>query len=150
MGPTDGANGCSRQSCVAMHADMVQSAVLCLVFGDAAEAHMQLRVGTLVALRAPLWDNHGEGSLKVIDKGMVLAIGDASDFGHCAGTKRDGTKCSMIVNTAVCRMCDWHLKQTATKVRCLCSLSPTDRTVTITPALVVSLTMLSNSSTRTE
>lgn len=78
---------------------------------------MQLRVGTVIALRAPMWDNHGEGSLKVVEKGMAFEVGVAADFGTCAGVKRDGARCSMVVNTAVCRMCDWHLKQAASKVR---------------------------------
>ena len=101
-------------------ADLKQCTVTCMVFGDAATALSQLTPGTLVAILSPQHDGKGEGSLKIISPSMVAAIGQASDFGYCQGTTRDGKACSMIVNLAICRMCDWHLKQISTKVRSLC------------------------------
>lgn len=96
--------------------DLKQSALVCMVFGEAATALCQLIPGTLVAVLAPGFDGKGEGCLKVTRPGQVRAVGIAAEFGYCGGTTRDGKGCSMVVNTSVCRMCDWHLNQISTKV----------------------------------
>ena len=95
-----------------MHADLLQAAVKCFVFGAAATALSQLRPGSLIALvNARYDDGGGGGAVKIVDAQSVVHVGMSVDMGWCKGTRKDGQPCGHVVNKRQGAFCDVHLSQ---------------------------------------
>ena len=52
----------------------------------------------------------GEVSLSVDHPEKLLELGESTDLGRCEQTKKDGARCTNIVNRTSCNFCVHHLK----------------------------------------
>ncbi|KAJ8981700.1 hypothetical protein NQ317_003421 [Molorchus minor] len=52
-----------------------------------------------------------EACLSVDNAQKVMICGQAKDFGTCKSIKKDGEKCTAIVNLSRCEFCIYHIKQ---------------------------------------
>ena len=92
------------------------SSVTLLVFSPAVDAVRDAKPGSLFVVFAPTvmpprreGESYSKLSLSVSSAGNLVHIGTTEDLGTCAGTKKDGGKCSMIVNKRVCPFCQFHV-----------------------------------------
>nr|XP_023026575.1 protein MCM10 homolog [Leptinotarsa decemlineata] len=84
-----------------------------------SSAHSQLwktSVGTVVGLLNPnvLDKRDGskdEASLSIDNPQKVMIMGQSKDFGTCKSIKKNGEKCTAIVNKNRCEFCVFHIKQ---------------------------------------
>ncbi|XP_066254517.1 protein MCM10 homolog [Euwallacea similis] len=82
-------------------------------------AHSDLwktHVGSVVGVLNPSQLERREGSkdiaaLSIDTAQRVMIFGDSKDFGICKSTKKNGEKCTAVVNLSRCEFCIYHIKQ---------------------------------------
>eukprot|EP00762_Andalucia_godoyi_P002419 ANDGO_02784.mRNA.1 Protein MCM10 homolog len=108
--------------------DLSQNQISVYIFDSAIAELKNEDLGSVVAILNPQFLNNqnsgharvGSGvGLSINKKGQVLCVGKAADFGICEGTRKDGSRCSCVVNRAVSSFCSVHvaaeLKKTTSK-----------------------------------
>lgn len=68
-------------------------------------------VGSLIDITTPsIMQDSENGTIKfsVNNGSQIRFIGTAKDFGYCQSTRKDGKKCTMVVNTWECSFCIHH------------------------------------------
>ncbi|XP_066151553.1 protein MCM10 homolog [Euwallacea fornicatus] len=86
------------------------------LFGGAHSDLWKTLVGSVVGVLNPSQMERREGSkdiaaLSVDTAQRVMILGDSKDFGTCKSTKKNGEKCTAIVNLSRCEFCIYHIKQ---------------------------------------
>ena len=98
------------------------------LFGDAYQAHWRLHAGSIVLLQnakaradASKAGNsaHSSGgpSFSIAQPDQLCVVGRARDYGICAGTRKDGSACTMPVNVSRCAYCKYHASMGLKKLR---------------------------------
>ncbi|CAG9863507.1 unnamed protein product [Phyllotreta striolata] len=85
------------------------------LFSGANEQLWKTSVGTVVGILNPdVLENKSKydvASLSVNNAQKVMIFGQSKDFGTCKSTKKNGEKCTAIVNKSKCEYCIYHIKQ---------------------------------------
>nr|CAH7755992.1 unnamed protein product [Callosobruchus chinensis] len=97
-----------------LHGDI--KTVSLFLFSGAHTNLWKTSVGTVVGILNPnILDKRDgtkdEASLSVDNAQKVMIFGQSKDFGICKSTKKNGEKCTAIVNTNRCEFCVYHIKQ---------------------------------------
>ncbi|KAG5886024.1 hypothetical protein JTB14_023665 [Gonioctena quinquepunctata] len=95
--------------------DDIKTVVLFL-FGSAHNQLWKTVVGTVIGVLNPNVLDRREGSkdeasLSVDNAQRVMIMGQSKDFGTCRSMKKNGEKCTAIVNKSRCEFCLYHIKQ---------------------------------------
>ncbi|CAG9838757.1 unnamed protein product [Diabrotica balteata] len=89
--------------------------VAVFLFGGAHGQLWKTSVGTVVGLLNPnvleKKEGRDEASLSIDNAQKVMVLGQSKDFGICKSVKKNGDKCTAIVNLAMCQYCVYHIKQ---------------------------------------
>ncbi|XP_050514269.1 protein MCM10 homolog [Diabrotica virgifera virgifera] len=89
--------------------------VAVFLFGGAHGQLWKTSVGTVVGLLNPnvleKKEGRDEASLSIDNAQKVMILGQSKDFGICKSVKKNGDKCTAIVNLAMCQYCVFHIKQ---------------------------------------
>ena len=93
--------------------DLGGNAASVFLFGKAYEAHWKELEGAAVAvLNAKVLPNRSQGggspSLSVNQPGEIAKLGMSLDCGTCEGRRKDGVRCTMVINKAQGRFCRFH------------------------------------------
>nr|CAI5825881.1 unnamed protein product [Callosobruchus analis] len=97
-----------------LHGDI--KTVSLFLFSGAHNNLWKIPVGTVVGVLNPnILDKRDgtkdEASLSIDSAQKVMIFGQSKDFGICKSTKKNGEKCTAIVNTNRCEFCVYHIKQ---------------------------------------
>ncbi|VEN48495.1 unnamed protein product [Callosobruchus maculatus] len=97
-----------------LHGDI--KTVSLFLFSGAHTNLWKTSVGTVVGVLNPnILDKRDgtkdEASLSIDNAQKVMIFGQSKDFGICKSTKKNGEKCTAIVNTNRCEFCVYHIKQ---------------------------------------
>ncbi|XP_045464342.1 protein MCM10 homolog [Harmonia axyridis] len=90
--------------------------VALFLFGSAYEQFWKTQVGSVVGILNPSILDKREGSrdeaaLSVDNAQKLLVLGQSKDLGTCKSTKKNGDKCTAIVNKSDCECCVYHIKK---------------------------------------
>ena len=100
--------------------DLNGSSISIFMFGDAFHTHKNMKRGTLLAFLnarlVPARSNASSIALSVQASEQVIDLGKCPDMGTCRSLRRDGTRCTMIVNIRECQYCEYHVNAQYKKV----------------------------------
>lgn len=86
------------------------------LFSGAHTGLWKTLVGTVIGILNPAIMDQKDGtkkeiSLSVSNAQMIMIFGQSKDFGVCKSIKKNGDKCSAVVNLSRCEYCIYHIKQ---------------------------------------
>uniref|UniRef100_A0A803LGE1 Zinc finger Mcm10/DnaG-type domain-containing protein n=2 Tax=Chenopodium quinoa TaxID=63459 RepID=A0A803LGE1_CHEQI len=92
--------------------------VTVFLFGDAYKQHSKETASTVFAFfnAGVRKDSSGPGfQLSVFNTNQILKIGTSIDYGVCKGRRKDGVRCSIVVNKRLGIYCSFHRVKTSEK-----------------------------------
>lgn len=104
--------------------------VCIFLFGSAYREFWKTSVGTVVGILNPdVMENRdkSEATLRVDNVSKILVIGTSRDYGICKSRKKNGEKCTGVVNTAKSEFCTFHVLKEYNKI-CRKSGVPSSKT----------------------
>ncbi|XP_044767174.1 protein MCM10 homolog [Coccinella septempunctata] len=90
--------------------------VALFLFGSAYEQFWKTQAGSVVGVLNPsILDKRDgardEATLSIDNPQKLLILGQSKDLGMCKSTKKNGDKCTAIVNKSDCEYCVYHVKK---------------------------------------
>ncbi|KAL3275981.1 hypothetical protein HHI36_020712 [Cryptolaemus montrouzieri] len=90
--------------------------VALFLFGNAYKELWKTQPGTVVGILNPSILDKKEGcrdeaTLSVDNAQRIMMLGQSRDLGTCKTVKKNGDKCTSIVNKSKCEFCVYHIKQ---------------------------------------
>ncbi|KAJ3284004.1 minichromosome maintenance- protein [Borealophlyctis nickersoniae] len=108
--PRTAKNG--NKYCLFKFSDLAGSIVNVFAFDDSFDRHWKELVGSVIAvlnpkILLPTEAGHSVG-LSIDHPDKWMKIGTSVDLGFCKGVRKDGEKCTVVINTQYADRCDRH------------------------------------------
>ncbi|XP_076626336.1 minichromosome maintenance 10 homolog [Colletes latitarsis] len=91
------------------------STVCLFMFGSAYKMFWKTTVGTVVGILNPNILESKESSdlatLSVTNPQRIMILGKSKDMGQCKSTRKNGDRCTNIINTGRCEFCVYHVQK---------------------------------------
>ncbi|XP_050307031.1 protein MCM10 homolog [Anthonomus grandis grandis] len=90
--------------------------VALFMFNSAHKELWSTAAGTVIGVLNPNIMDRRDGSkdeaaLSVDTSQKIMVFGQSKDFGTCKSIKKNGEKCTSIINISICEYCIYHVKQ---------------------------------------
>lgn len=106
-----------RSKYMKVHISNFRQQVTLSLFDAAFKRYWKLRVGDVIAILNPhVWpykskEESGFTLFLKEDTRSILEMGRARDFGYCKSIKKDGTRCTVPIDTSKSEYCEYHIER---------------------------------------